>query len=69
MRAAARGDVAEARRHLDERGERRQWQDSPMYAAQRCCKEAVEALPEHEKGMKDSQNHNALYHALRVDTQ
>ena len=31
-----------------------------MIAAQRGCKEAVEVLPEHEKGMSDSQNLNAL---------
>ena len=36
-----------------------------MYAAQRGCKEAVEVLLEHEKGMSDSQSHNALYHALK----
>ena len=35
-----------------------------MIAAQRGCKEVVEALLEHEKKMSDSQNHNALYHAL-----
>ena len=31
-----------------------------MIAAQRGCKEAVEVLLEYEKGMSDSQNHNAL---------
>ena len=31
-----------------------------MYAAQRGCKEAVEVLPEHEKGVSDSQNLNVL---------
>ena len=36
-----------------------------MIAAQRGCKEAVEVLPEHEKGMSDNQNHTALYHALK----
>ena len=35
-----------------------------MYAAQRGCKEAVKALLEHEKGMRDNQNRTALYHAL-----
>ena len=33
---------------------------APMYAAQRGCKEVVEALLEHEKGMSDSQSHSAL---------
>ena len=33
---------------------------APVHAAQRGCKEAVEALLEHEKGMSDSQSHNAL---------
>ena len=36
-----------------------------MIAAQRGCKEAVEVLLEYEKGMRDSQSHNALHHALR----
>ena len=36
-----------------------------MYAAKKGHKEAVKVLLEHEKGMSDSQNHNALYHALR----
>ena len=36
-----------------------------MYAAQRGCKEVVEAFLEYEKGMSDSQSHDALYHALR----
>ena len=36
-----------------------------MHAAQRGCKEAVEALLEHEKGMSDSQEHSSLYYALR----
>ena len=36
-----------------------------MIAAKKGHKEAVEALPEHEKGMKDNQSHNALYHALK----
>ena len=36
-----------------------------MIAAQKGHKEAVEALLEHEKGMSDSQSHDALYHALR----
>ena len=36
-----------------------------MIAAQRGCKEAVKVLLEHEKGMSDSQSHNALYHALK----
>ena len=31
-----------------------------VIAAQRDCKEAVEALLEHEKGMKDNQSRNAL---------
>ena len=31
-----------------------------MYAAKNGHKEAVEVLLEHEKGMSDSQNHNAL---------
>ena len=38
VRAAARGDVAEARRRLDERGERRQWQDC-VYD---CCAERLQ---------------------------
>ena len=36
-----------------------------MIAAQRGHKEAVEALLEYEKGMSDSQSHNALYYALK----
>ena len=36
-----------------------------MIAAQKGHKEVVEALPEHEKGMSDNQNHTALYHALK----
>ena len=35
-----------------------------MYAAKKGHKEAVEVLLEHEKGMRDNRNHNALYHAL-----
>ena len=37
-----------------------------MIAAQQGHKEVVEAFLEHEKGMKDNQNHNALYHALKT---
>ena len=35
-----------------------------VIAAQGNHKEVVKILLEHEKGMKDNQNHNALYHAL-----
>ena len=60
MRAAARGTWPRPGGTSTSAGERRQWQDSPVYAAQRGCKEAVEAFLEYEKGMSDSQNHNAL---------
>ena len=36
-----------------------------MIAVQQGHKEVVEAFLEHEKGMSDSQNHSALYHALK----
>ena len=36
-----------------------------MYAAKKGQTEAVKILPEHEKGMRDNQNHTALYHALK----
>ena len=36
-----------------------------MHAAKKGHKEAVEVLLEHEKGMSDSQNHSALYYALK----
>ena len=51
MRAAARGDVAEARRRLDERGG-----ETPVAGLRLCTlrREVVEALLEHEKGMSDN---------------
>ena len=65
MRAAALGDVAEVRRHLDECGRRdASGRTALMIAAQQGHKEVVELLLEHEKGMRDNQNRTALYHAL-----
>ena len=57
MRAAARGDVAEARRRLDECGG-----ETPVAGLRLCTlrREVVEAILEYEKGMSDSQNLNVL---------
>ena len=60
MRAAARGDVAGPGGTSTSAGRDASGRTALMIAAQRGCKEAVEALLEHEKGMKDNQNHSAL---------
>ncbi|KWX11397.1 Cytochrome p450(bm-3) / nadph-cytochrome p450 reductase/ pre-mRNA splicing helicase BRR2 [Giardia duodenalis assemblage B] len=66
MRAAACGGVAEVRRHLDECGGRDAGgRTALMHAAKKDHKEAVKVFLEHEKKMRDNQNHNALYHALK----
>ena len=61
MRAAERGNViwrgamTKQKKLRDSDGK-----TALMHAAQRGCKEAVRVLLDHEKGMKDNQNHTAL---------
>ena len=66
MQATARGDVAKARRHLDEcRKKGVGGETALMWAAACGCTEVVRVLVEYEGKMEDNQNHNALYYALK----
>ncbi|KWX11160.1 hypothetical protein QR46_4885 [Giardia duodenalis assemblage B] len=68
MWAAAREDVAEVRRHLDECGRRDvSGMTALMHAASNGSIGVLRILLEHEKGMRDNQDHTALYHALRTE--
>ena len=64
MRAAARGTWPRPGGASTSAGRDASGRTAFMIAAQKGHKEAVEVLPEHEKGMSDSQSHGALYHAL-----